>query len=1105
MKVEVYFKIMKRVVDEVNVLIGTAGSGHALVGPQMPHGMVKLGPDTISLPCGGYDYNDPKIIGFSHTHLEGVGGRGGRGNILLTATTGELIVDEKEYASRFSHDNETAEVGYYQVLLEDYGVNVELTATEHVGFHRYTFPKSDKAQILIDVGHTLGHWNNCEDGNIEIENDKTIKGYGVYPISARNSSTFTVYFYIKFEKPFSYYGVWINDEIVAGKRNARGSKIGAYDGYCTIKEEKIQVKVGISYVSVEQARYNLEKEIPDWDFDNVKERNKQAWNKLLSRVKIRGGSEDQRMQFYSALYRSLNQPTDYTEYDYYFSGYSGNPEVHPSYGRKFYGDDWAIWDTFRTTHPLQSIIEPERQNDMAETFVRIYEQGGWLPMATAPNLGYNQVMIGHNASSVIAGIYARGFRNFNVQKAYEAMYKTAMEEHPSLSRLGMPKVYKELGYYPGGDEDTEEDTFSVSITMEFTYADWCTAQMAKAVGKMEDYEYFMKRAYNYLNLFDPAVGFIRRKRRNGSWVEPFNPADSFKNGFCECSSWEYTFFVPHDIQGIINLIGGREAFIKKLDDFFAGGHYNYQNETSIQVPFLYNYAGAPWKTQEVVRYYVKNKYNSKPDGLFGEDDAGAMSAWYVFAVLGFYPVCPGQDVYVFSSPVFEKVEIDTGNGNKFTIIAEGASEENIYIQSATLNGEPLDRPWITHNDIVKGGVLKFKMGPEPNKEWGSAHESRPPSMTKETPVFKYENINISSKQIESGEPFIVSVDITNQGALGGETVKVYAGDECISSKIVFLKPGEAKTVDFECRLYKPGSYIISIGSLYISGVDIIALKAAKFEYEDNIHISEYMLPYGSDKWVYASCNVKNIGGMDGAEEVVLYIDDKETDKINVKLAPGESQEVKFKFKLFEAGNHVIRIGRSSYKAVLDIAKEPDEKWCTFSTTRAEYYQAGEHLYIRAAGYQSRPEFGILYLNTKVNGDFDAITQISIEQNTSPYAPAGIIVKNDIRNMEDLQDYVVLGAMSKRGFFFNCHTSMDNYYKPYKYAVDCPETPCWLKLEKRGNVFAGYYSKDGKEWVLINKARVPNAYTSQDVGIFVNSASPEMRMVKFEYFNVIQRR
>ncbi len=1096
--------MLKRVVDEVNVFIGTAGSGHALVGPQMPHGMVKLGPDTISLPCGGYDYNDPKIIGFSHTHLEGVGGRGGRGNISLTATTRELIVDEKKYASRFSHDKETAEVGYYQVLLQDYNVNVELTASKHVGFHRYTFPRSDKAQILVDIGHTLGSWNNCRDGNIQIVDDTTIQGYGVYPISNPKSNPFTVYFYIKFDKAFSLHGIWLGDDIMPDASKGQGTKIGAYARYHTSEGEQIQVKVGISYISIEQAQYNLEKEIPHWDFNKVRVKNREAWEKLLGRVKVEGGSDEQRVQFYSALYRSLNQPTDYTEYEWYHSGYSGKSEIHPTDGHDFYGDDWAIWDTFRTTHPLQAIIEPERQNDMAETFVRIYEHGGWLPMATAPNLGYNQVMIGHNAASVIAGIYDRGFRNFNIHKAYEAMRKTAMEQHEDsrLKRLGTPKLYTELGYYPGGDEETEEDTFSVSITMELVYADWCTAQMAKAVGNMKEYEYFMDRAYSYRNLFDPRVGFMRRKHRNGAWVEPFNPADSFKNGFCECSSWEYTFFVPHDIQGLVNLIGGREAFAKKLDDFFAGGHYNYQNETSIQVPFLYNYVGAPWKTQKVVRYYINNKYRLKPDGLFGEDDAGAMSAWYVFAVLGIYPVCPGHGVYVLSSPVFEKVVIDTGYGNAFTIMADNVSEKNMYIQQASLNGEPLYKPWITHQGIIKGGVLQFKMGPEPNMEWGSRPEAIPPSMTSEIPEFEYSDMNVPSKQIRSDEDFTVSVVIRNQGAIGGETVKIYANDKCISSKVVFLQAGETKKFEFDCRLYNPGSYTIRIDDL-TSEVVLVDSKPAIFKYQDNIYLSDYMIPYGCDKWIYAYGYVKNIGSMDGCEQVVLYIDGKETQRKSIELMPGDEKKVSFRFKLTHPGNYSIKIGSSTEK-VLDVAVEPDEKWRTFSTTRAEYYQAGEHLYISAAGYQSRPEFGVLYLNKKIGGDFDVITKIAMEDNTSPYAPAGIMIKNDIKYHEILDGYVVLGAMSKRGYFFNCHTSIENYYKSPKYAVDCPEVPYWFKLEKRGNVFAGYYSKDGVKWILLNRAKVPNAHSSQHIGLFVNSASPEMRMVKFEYFTVERR-
>jgi predicted alpha-1,2-mannosidase len=415
--------------EKVNLMIGTAGSGHAIPGPQHPHGMIKLSPDTISLPCAGYDYNDGRMIGFSHTHLEGVGGSGGRGNILLTGTTGPLIVEEREYASRFSHEDEKAKVGYYQVRLLDYGVNVELAATAHCGFHCYTFPKGKESRILLDLGHTLGDWNFCTSAEVHIIDKTHFAGFGEYPLTGSNPE-FVIYFYGELDTPWKSWGMWNGDEIQKEAMRVEGSKIGLYLDYGTPENIlPVRVKIALSYINIEKAQEHLEKELPHWELEKTAAETRALWEELLGRVEIGGHSLDYQIQFYSALYRSFNQPTDYTEYEEYMDGVGGR-KVYPSEGKHFYSDDYAIWDTFRTTHPLQNILEAERGNDQVQTMVRIYEHGGWLPMCTSPAAGYIQTMIGHNASSIIADALAAGYMDFDQEKAFAAMKKQAEEAHP---------------------------------------------------------------------------------------------------------------------------------------------------------------------------------------------------------------------------------------------------------------------------------------------------------------------------------------------------------------------------------------------------------------------------------------------------------------------------------------------------------------------------------------------------------------------------------------------------------------------------------------------------------------------------------------------------
>ncbi len=842
-------------VDYVHPLIGTKGAGNVLPGPLRPHGMVKLGPDCVGSPLGGYEYDDSTIVGFSHTHLQGTGG-GAYGNILLLPMVGDLdAILRGKCFSGFHHDSESASPGYYAVTLDDYGVRAELTATEHAGFHRYTFPATDSSAILIDVGHTLH--NKCRDGLIEIVGDSVVRGYGDYG--------YPVWFYAQFSRPFRSFGTWsegepvrpfviipakalttksagriqhglkgeyfdnknlfgrpvftridsvinfrwgmnrcderigldgfsirwtgeltpplsgvyklrletddgvrffLNDrllidqwvnrgetadivsvklqggraykirfeyyenvgvslarlkwdfvpqkgELHRGSRRQNGKAVGAFVTYATQRDEPILVKVGVSHISGAQAKRNLEQEISHWSFDAVHRSTRQVWRQELSRIYVRGGSQSDRVKFYSALYRALMTPTDYTEGDRFYSAASGEGRVYPANGGRFYSDDWCTWDTFRTSHPLQTIIEPERQADMAQSYVHMYEESGCLPSCPGLSAGCGMGMIGNHTISVITDIFIKGFKDFDVEKAYEAMRADALDNPGGSAALS--KDYLDLGYVAFAYDGGVREKASASITLERAYDDWCLAQMAWALGKTDDAELFMKRSQNYRNLFDASVGFIRPRHRDGAWKTPFDPGviHGKSNGFTESNAWQMTFFAPHDIPGLIELLGGKEKFIQKLDAYFKTGRHNQGNEPGFINPFLFNYAGAPQKTQAVVRDILKNHYGDGPDGLEGNDDSGAMSAWYVLAAIGFYPVCPGSGEYTLVAPLFERIEIRSRDDEAPFIIKAHDTSKTPFVRSITWNGVPLHGYRFAHKKIAAGGVLSFEM--ETNK------------------------------------------------------------------------------------------------------------------------------------------------------------------------------------------------------------------------------------------------------------------------------------------------------------------------------------------------------------------------------------------------------
>ena len=745
----------------VNPFWGTDEHGHTFPGAALPGGLVQLGPDTDIKGwdwCSGYHYSDSSVMGFSHLHRSGMGA-GDWGDILLMPTTGNLKVEPgtKEnpgegYRSRFSHREEKASPGYYAVTLKDYGIKAQLTVSERAGYHRYTFPKSDVAHILIDMNHGIGDY--CTGAEIKIVNNTEIDGHRASNGFVKNQN---VYFCAKFSKPFKSFGTWDKKNIKAGSKEDSGSQVGAYVDYVTSENESVEVKVGISYTSITQARLNLDTEIPHWNFDKIKEKAKIKWNKALAKIEVvmdNGDAESYGKQklesFYSALYHSLLFPATFGDVDGKYMGLDNMVHTAKNFT---YRSDFSLWDTFRAEMPLLALIEPERSNDAINTMIAQYEQGGWLPTPQQFGNSYTNDMIGDHPVNVILDAYRKGIRNFDAEKAYEAVRKNAMEtppsDHRSRGRVGL-EFYLKFGYVPY-DKVSE----SVSRTLEYAYNDWCVAQLAKALGKTADYEMFMKRASNYKNVYDASTGFARPKSSDGSWLSPFDPrfiGNGNNRHYTESNAWEYTWFVPHDMQGLINLEGGKDRFVKKLDSLFTIssyipgtasdatdatgliGQYAQGNEPGHHTIYLYDYAGAPWKTQHRIRNVMDSMYTAGPAGLCGNEDMGQMSAWYVLSAMGFYPVAPGQNVYTIGSPEFSKVTIHPdkafNNAKEFIIEARNNSKQNKYIQSATLNDKPLNKSWFDHSEIRNGGTLIFLMGPEPNKKWGSDVATAPPSMTK---------------------------------------------------------------------------------------------------------------------------------------------------------------------------------------------------------------------------------------------------------------------------------------------------------------------------------------------------------------------------------------
>ncbi|MFA5832403.1 MAG: GH92 family glycosyl hydrolase [Bacteroidota bacterium] len=749
-------------IQYVKPLTGTQRMGHTFPGATVPFGSVQLSPDTDTLSyekngkyqaevyqyCAGYQYEDKTIVGFSHTHFSGTG-HSDLGDFLIMPTTGELQLNpgtanhpENGYRSRYSHTNETAEPAYYKVKLDDHnsakggsasgGITAELTATTRVGFHQYTFPRSEESHIILDLMHGIYNYDEKNVWTfIRVESDTLVTGFRQTNGWGR---TRTVYFAMAFNKPFTSYGhakfdtsiyrgFWKKFDVRTNFPEMAGKNIRAYFNFSTEVNEKIKVKFSLSPVSTEGAVKNLTAEIPDWNFERVKKESQDLWNEELGKVNAELLSQKDTETFYTSLYHTFLSPTVYMDVDGQYKGIDQN--IHTADGFTNY-TTFSLWDTYRALHPLFNILQPKRNGDMIRSMLAHYEQSvhNMLPI-WSHYANENWCMIGYHSVSVIADAFIKGNVSFDVVKALDASVKTAQQKYYD----GL-EYYIAMGYIPD-----DKNSSSVSKTLEYAYDDWAIAQMAKKLGNEKVYNEFIKRSENFSNVFDASIGFMRPKMSDGSFRKNFSVLETDGQGFIEGNSWNYSLHVPHNVPKLIQLLGGNKKFSNYLDslftmhlpdEFFAHneditregiiGNYVHGNEPSHHVPYLYNWIGESWKTQEKVRKILNIKYSNTPDGLSGNDDCGQMSAWYIFSALGFYPVAPGSDQYSIGSPLVKSAKIKLENGKTLSINTKNQSPKNVYVQKIMLNGTEWKKNYFIHSDLMNGAAIVFEMGAKPNKK-----------------------------------------------------------------------------------------------------------------------------------------------------------------------------------------------------------------------------------------------------------------------------------------------------------------------------------------------------------------------------------------------------
>ena len=784
-------------VDFIDPFIGTGFHGHTYPGATVPFGAVQLSPDTRAGnwdACAGYHYDDSTLTGFSHTHLSGTGCID-LGDLLIRPTTQTVDPSRQPmYApAAFRHENEKAEAGYYAVLLHEEGIRAELTATAHTGVHRYTFPKESTPTVIVDLKHSLDN-EHIYESSLQVVNPHEMTGM-------RNTRGWSdnqrIYFVIQCSQPFEKATLVSNQKALEGKE-AEGTDLQALLKFKDHTSEPIVMKVGLSIVSVENARENLQAEVEGFDFDAVKQAAYHTWNDAVSAIKVEGGTEEQKTNFYTALYHSMVVPN-------VVSDVNGQYRRHDqtigqlSQGTVQYST-FSLWDTFRAWNPMMTLIDTTLVTNMIHSFLHIYDASGELPLWPL-SAGETGTMIGYHSASVIADAYMKGIRGFDAEKALEALVVSSEKNQKGAD------YYISKGFIPSNIKKE-----SISCLLEFAYDDWCIAQLAQALGKQEIYDTYIRRSQQYLNVFDGATRFFRPKRMDGNWETPFNP-NEVGRAYTEATAWQYRFFVPHDVNGMVQLFGGKEAFTSALDDIFHTdaqvdgdlvditgliGQYAHGNEPSHHIAYLYNYIGQPWKTQAMTRRLLDEMYAPTPEGIVGNEDCGQMSAWYILSSLGLYAVCPGSNEFTFTTPLFEKATLQLANGKTLTITANHP-EKNLYIDKVELNGKEIETNFVTYEQLMGGGELHFSLTDQPNRKRGVTADSAPYSFTKEAVA----SIPYVDKDLNL---FMDSVTVNLATATAGATVHyTLDGSEPTQQSPIFNAPLVLKnTTQINAKAFKDG-------------------------------------------------------------------------------------------------------------------------------------------------------------------------------------------------------------------------------------------------------------------------------------------------------------
>ncbi len=804
----------KNYTQYVDPLIGTGGHGHTYPGAVLPHGMVQLSPDTRLEGwdgCSGYHYSDDYIYGFTHTHLSGTG-CSDYGDILLMPMNGDPSPDNKVYGSKFSHSNEKATAGFYSVKLDDDNILAELTTTTRVGFHKYSFNSADNASIILD----LKHRDEVLESSIKILSDRSIGGLRRSKAWADNQY---VYFVIEFSTPFIKYGTWENDVLSKETKDISGKNLKAFFRFAG---KSVMAKVAISAVSIEGAQKNLKAELPGWDFEKTKTDAAKQWDKELSKIDVASSDKKQLRTFYTALYHTMVVPNINMDVDGQYRGRDN--KIHTAQGFTNYSV-FSLWDTYRGAHPLYTIIDQKRTIDYIKSFLAQYKEGGRLPVWELSGCE-TDCMIGYHSVPVIVDAYMKGLNRFDTKLALEAMKKSATWNHLGLTAL-----------MDHGLLEMDDEHESVSKTLEYAYDDWCIAQFAKKLGSQQDYINYIRRAQSYKNLFNLQTGFMR-PRKNGGWLSPFDPRE-VNNNFTEANSWQYSFYMPQDVMGYIELIGGRKYMEEKLDELFTEnsqttgrqqsditgliGQYAHGNEPSHHIAYLYNFTGAAHKTQAMVHRIMNEMYHDAPDGLAGNEDCGQMSAWYVLSALGFYPVTPGTTDFIIGTPLFSSATVHLENGKLFTVGAKNISADNFYVQSATLNNAAHNKSFLSYFDITRGGNISFTMGAKPSafgkKEMPSTAisdnlivlnptiDGGPMSFT------GTKKLSIYAHQAETNYYY------TTDGSLPNASSKKYTGElyfdtSVIIKAIAINKNGEASYVTTARFMKRPNNWTIKLNTQF---------------------------------------------------------------------------------------------------------------------------------------------------------------------------------------------------------------------------------------------------------------------------------------------------